>query len=94
MLDHMRDNCDHISRASSLPSEESRDLNRQIISPKEATGISALRDIAKGLKTVLNSSGFKMAAHEAQCNVPKSSKIWAIAFCNKCGRSFLSAPSM
>jgi hypothetical protein len=59
MLDHMRDNCDHISRASSLPSEESRDPNRQIISPKEATGISALRDIAKGLKTVLHSSGFK-----------------------------------
>ncbi len=74
MLNHMRDNCDHISRASSLPSEESRDPNRQIISPKEATGISALRDIAKGLKTVLNSSGFKKAAHEAQCSVPKSSK--------------------
>jgi hypothetical protein len=71
----MRDNCDHISGASSLPSEESRDPNRQIISPKEATGISALRDIAKGLKTVLNSSGFKKAAHEAQCNVPQSSKI-------------------
>ncbi len=53
MLNQMRDNCDHISRASSLPSEESRDPNRQIISPKEATGISALRDIAHGLKTVL-----------------------------------------